>query len=83
MGLSPEEENVFSVIVSQLARRRAGGISVPVVVISVLFVGIAAAVALLLGVHHHLVGLFYATFLVALVVGLSLTVFFDRRARPF
>ena len=82
MGQSPEEEAVFAAIVSQLTRRRGGGIRWQIVVVSVVVVGMAVAVAVPLGVHHHLASLFYATFVVALAIGLSVTILVDRRARP-
>ena len=82
VGLSPEEEHDFAAIISELVRRRGGGIPWSIVVLSVVVVGIAVAVAVVLGVHH-LASLFYGTFVVALAFGLSVTLVADRRDRPF
>jgi len=79
MGLSPEEEETFAGIISELRRQRRGGIPWFIVVPSVVLVGIAVVVAALLGVHHHLVTLFYGTFLAGLGTGLSVIEISDRR----
>ena len=80
MGLSPEEEDAFTAIVSRLQRQRSKGIPWPIIAFSVVLVGAADALAALLGVHHHLATLFYGTFIAALAVGLAVMAFGDKRA---
>lgn len=81
MGLSPEEEDIFSTIVAGLHAPTVGSVPVPVVVLSFVVVGIGVLAAAMLGVHHHVAALFYGSFSLGLSGSLAVKAVHDRRNR--